>query len=110
LLAIHLSSGFREQAGRLLVHGQNRKKCIQPAVSRTIYVEMTTRPSPDGKTLASGSMANTVRLWDVATGKERAALRGHTLVVATVAFSPDGKALASGSADRSIKLWDMQAR
>ena len=31
----------------------------------------------DGKTLASGSYDGTVRLWDVATGQERATLKGH---------------------------------
>ena len=34
--------------------------------------------SPDGKTLASASYDKSVKLWDVATGKERATLQGHT--------------------------------
>ena len=34
--------------------------------------------SPDGKTLASGSSDKTIKLWDVATGKEQATLQGHT--------------------------------
>ena len=63
--------------------------------------------SPDGKTLASGSEDKTIKLWDVATGKEQATLKGHTEWVKSVAFSPDGKTLASGSGDSTIKLWDV---
>ncbi len=33
--------------------------------------------SPDGRTLATGSEDKTARLWEVATGKEIATLRGH---------------------------------
>jgi WD40 repeat protein len=43
----------------------------------------------------------------VATGNERATLKGHRGVVTSVAFSPDGKTLASGSRDDTIKLRDM---
>jgi WD40 repeat protein len=64
--------------------------------------------SPDGKLLASGSAIGTVRVWEVATGKElRACGDGHRGRVTGVAFSPDGRLLASASSDRIIHLWDV---
>ena len=68
--------------------------------------------SPDGKTLASGSDDDTVRLWDVATRQpdRDSPLTGHTGDVVSVAFSPDGKTLASGSEDDTVRLWDVATR
>jgi WD40 repeat protein len=63
--------------------------------------------SGDGKTLASGSRDNTIKLWDVTTGKAIRTLKGHSDSVWSVSFSADGKTLASGSADETIKLWDV---
>ncbi|MBC1242254.1 WD40 repeat domain-containing protein, partial [Nostoc sp. 2RC] len=61
--------------------------------------------SPDGKTLASASNDNTIKLWDVSTSKAIKTLTGHSSWVNSVVFSPDGKTLASASDDNTIKLW-----
>jgi len=50
--------------------------------------------SPDGKTAASGSNDNTVKLWNVVTGKEIGTLKGHDGEVHSVAFSLNGKIAA----------------
>jgi len=61
--------------------------------------------SADGRRAVSGSLDNTVRLWDVDTGQELQRFTGHTNVVSGVAFSPDGKLIVSGSADATVRLW-----
>ena len=54
----------------------------------------------------SGSYDNSVRVWDVSTGREFNLFKGHTNYVLSVAFSPDGKQIISGSNDNSVRIWD----
>jgi WD40 repeat protein len=64
--------------------------------------------SPDGSVLASGSQADsTIRLWELATGRELRTLTGHEFGISSLAFSKDGSLLASASSDRTIKLWEV---
>ena len=56
--------------------------------------------SPDGKRLATASADKTAKVWDAFSGRELLTLRGHTVLVNSVAFSPDGKRLATASGDK----------
>jgi WD40 repeat protein len=62
--------------------------------------------SPDGKRLAVGCSNGSVKLREVATGKEQETLESGLSYVSCVAFSPpDGKVLVAGSAE-AVKLFD----
>ena len=74
--------------------------------------------SPDGNTIISGGMDGTVRLWDVATGKQKATLKHisgiasllpwYYVPVNAVAFSLDGYTIATAGWNRKLQLWDTQ--
>jgi len=61
--------------------------------------------SLDGKTLVSGGWDATIRLWDVATGKNIATVQ-PTGAVLCLALSPDGKTVAAGGTNKYVTLWD----
>jgi WD40 repeat protein len=62
--------------------------------------------TPDGKNLISGGHDHTVRLWEVATGKEVRQFGGlHQAKGAGTALSPDGKLIASG--DGEVYRWEL---
>jgi WD40 repeat protein len=63
--------------------------------------------SPCGRYVLSASKDKTVKLWDIATGREIRTFKGHSDVVSSAKFTPNGHHIVSSSWDRSIRLWDI---
>jgi WD40 repeat protein len=62
--------------------------------------------SPDGKRIVSGGyFDNTVRVWDIESGKTLHSYKGHTGGVTCVTFFPDGERIASASTDGTARIW-----
>ncbi len=61
--------------------------------------------SPDGKTLVSGSMDHTVRLWNVAKRERRGVLPPFKHGELDVALSPDGSLLAVAGREFTASVW-----
>ncbi len=62
--------------------------------------------NPDGTVAATGAADNLIKLWNVETGEEIAALEGHTAAVSSLKFSDDGSQLVSSSLDKTIRVWN----
>ena len=50
-----------------------------------------------------------LKLWDVSSGREIRAFKGHRSRVNSVAFSPDGKLALSGGNGSTLRLWDVSS-
>lgn len=60
--------------------------------------------SPDGKTLAVGMPDGTIRLWNVAAGRQMLTIQAHAGAVTGLAFRADGQVLASCN-ETEIRFW-----
>ena len=70
--------------------------------------------TPDGRYVVSGSGGSwdrdkwidcTVRVWELATGREVRRFAGHKDWVRSVLVTPDGRYVVSGSSDGTVRLW-----
>jgi len=74
--------------------------------------------SPDGTRIAKAMWDNTVRIWNMETGKQESVLIGHQGPVNHLAFSLDGKRIATSSGyferdeglegDKTARVWDAE--
>lgn len=64
--------------------------------------------SPDGNTVAAGSMDSDVRLWDTQSQGLKVTLGGHSGPVEAIVYSPDGKTIATAGdwTGNTVRLWD----
>jgi COMPASS component SWD3 len=63
--------------------------------------------APSGRLLATADHDGTVKLWDVATGRQLASLDGQADRLRSVAFSPDGRTLVAIGTNNDVQLWDV---
>ncbi|MBV9326239.1 MAG: WD40 repeat domain-containing protein [Chloroflexi bacterium] len=68
--------------------------------------------SPDGRTLASGTIDGQLKLWDLSNGAERATPADggdNNDPITGIAFSPDGNLLATSSKTSGVTLWNVKS-
>ena len=101
-----LSSSLLERGALVTDAGrfQRDDACLKVFVGHSRAVQCVTA-LPHGRAL-SGSDDNTLRLWDLASGRCLRVLKGHARTVKHVAALPDGRAL-SASGDKTLRLWDL---
>ena len=62
--------------------------------------------TPDGQRAVSAS-GDTLKVWELDSGRELRTLAGHSEYVTAVAVTPDGQCAVSASWDRTLKVWHL---
>ncbi len=63
--------------------------------------------SPDGKFAVTGSADKTIKLWEVATGREIRSYLGNSGDITFLTFDQTGKFLVSIDPDHALKIWEV---
>jgi len=63
--------------------------------------------TPDGQIAVSAAVDGTLKVWDLANGRELSTLKGHTVGVLGVVMTPDGCLVVSSAENGKLKVWDL---
>ena len=108
-LSVRLAAGRCQEAGRqdppAVGSGQwSLRADLRGADTRAVDSVALTA---DGRWALSGSDDNTLRLWEVASGRCVRTFEGHTAGLTSVALTADGRWALSGSYDKTLRLWEV---
>jgi len=98
--------GAPEAPVRFLIGRATRMLDAQVALLPHADQVVDARFSPDGRRAVTASFDQIAKLWDAATGKPIADLKGHAGRVLTARFSPDGERIVTASLDGTARVWD----
>ena len=72
-------------------------------ISKPLFSSTSSRPPPP-RYMLTGALDNTIKLWDIWTGRDIKTFFGH--VEGIWALAADTLRIVSGSEDRMVKVWD----
>jgi WD40 repeat protein len=101
LLKLWIDSGTKDDSAGQPTPSPITLGELPSGVRPIVAVDLT----EDGKLVAAGR-GNKVFVYEVASGKEIAALGGHKDIIQSLRFSPDGTKLAAGSYE-FVTVWDI---